>query len=150
MGAGHGNDLSFIGGIREHLLISGHGGVEDHFTDRLPMKAEGTAFEYRAVRQCQHRLTHAGLPSCCSDRLVLIVSNQIPNNTLTTYRDRMGLWSRKKASNAAFLACSSLSPNASACKAAACGCSTRIISPAMPPIALTNIHSLRLTPVKDS
>lgn len=33
---GHDHDLSPIGGVSEHLLVTGHPGVEDQLAKRLP------------------------------------------------------------------------------------------------------------------
>src|SRR6476619_1195100 len=88
---GHGDDLSFIGRIRQHFLVARHCRIEDHLADGLPFKPKRAAFEDCSVRQGQPRLSHARIPSCCKDRLVLSTSNQIPSSTFTTYNDRMAL-----------------------------------------------------------
>ena len=49
MGTGQSYQLARVGGICEDLLITGHGGIEHHLADRLPVRTNGLAVEYTAV-----------------------------------------------------------------------------------------------------
>ena len=48
----HGNNLATVGGIRQNLLVSGHGGVEASLAGDGAGAAEGGAFKNRSVFQC--------------------------------------------------------------------------------------------------
>ena len=54
MGKGEGDDLPGIGGVGEHFLITGHGGVETHFTSGVANSAEAVTLKAGAVRQNQN------------------------------------------------------------------------------------------------
>ena len=43
------HDLARIRGIREDLLVAGHGGVENHLSDREPVRADRRAAKYRSI-----------------------------------------------------------------------------------------------------
>ena len=55
VGIGQGDDLAKIGGVVEDFLVAGHGGVENHFTDRLPGYANRAAPEDRTILQREYR-----------------------------------------------------------------------------------------------
>ena len=60
---GHGDALSGIGRIGEHLKVSGHRGVEHDLTDDVTIGTNALALKYRAVLQDQIRLHARSLPS---------------------------------------------------------------------------------------
>mgnify|MGYP000979433880 CR=1 FL=1 len=49
MGIGEGDNLARIGRVGQNFLIAGHGGVENHLTDRHPLSAYCQAFENTSV-----------------------------------------------------------------------------------------------------
>ena len=51
---GESDDLAGIGRVGENFLITGHRGVEHHFSGRVAIGTDGLAAEERAVRQRQH------------------------------------------------------------------------------------------------
>ena len=53
MRVGQGDDLLAITGIGQDFLVTGHGGVENHFTDGVARSAYGMTGEYSAVCECQ-------------------------------------------------------------------------------------------------
>src|SRR5699024_6993404 len=52
---GHHHDLSVVGGVGECLLVTGHTGVEDRFSEGLAGGSEGAAMEGPAVLEHQDR-----------------------------------------------------------------------------------------------
>ena len=52
---GQGDELAQVGGVRQDLLIAGHGGVEDHLADAGTVGADRGSPEDRAVFQDQNR-----------------------------------------------------------------------------------------------
>jgi len=66
MGIRQSDELFGIRGIGEDLLVTGHGGIEDHFANGETSSTDGSAFEYRTVSQgkkCGHG--HWLAPVCC-------------------------------------------------------------------------------------
>src|SRR5436190_20782171 len=60
----HRDDLPVIGGIGEHLLVTGERGVEDHLAEGLTARADAAAAEHRAVLEDEQRVAHRdGSPS---------------------------------------------------------------------------------------
>ena len=55
LGVGHDDDLTGVGGIRDHLLVAAHTGVKAHFPGGGAPGAKGPAAEYGAVGQGQRR-----------------------------------------------------------------------------------------------
>ena len=55
MGEREGDDLPGVRGIREDLLVAGHGGVEAHLARRTTGCAEAAAFEHGAVGEHEQR-----------------------------------------------------------------------------------------------
>ena len=54
--------LLTVRGVGEDFLITGHGGVEHHFADRLARSPNRNAFEYRTVgkdKQGRRRVSHS-------------------------------------------------------------------------------------------
>src|SRR5690606_11769499 len=51
MGKGEGDDLASIGGIGEDFLITGHGGVEAHFSGGHACRADAAPLKSRPVAQ---------------------------------------------------------------------------------------------------
>ena len=49
----HGDNLSAVGGVGQHLLVPGHPGVEDDLPDDLPFGAEGLSLKQCSVLQQQ-------------------------------------------------------------------------------------------------
>ncbi len=49
MGIGQGHDLTSVGGVGQDLLIAGHGGIENHFTNRMPVRTDGNTPKNTAV-----------------------------------------------------------------------------------------------------
>src|SRR5207253_4137890 len=69
MGRGHGDDLIRVRRIRQHLLVTGHGRVEDGFPGRLSFGAERPSPKRRPVLEDHQRRTTGGRhrvasPSC--------------------------------------------------------------------------------------
>ena len=54
MGIRQGYDLPAVGGIGEDLLVAGHRGIEDDFTDGLAVSTNGSALENGAILQSQY------------------------------------------------------------------------------------------------
>ncbi len=55
VGIGQGDDLAGIGRVGEDFLIAGHGGIEHHLADGLPLDTDGLAPEQVAVFKSQQR-----------------------------------------------------------------------------------------------
>ena len=58
---GKGDQLTVVAGIGEHLLVAGHAGVEDHFSDHGTAMAETMAREHGPIRQNEMCLRCRGL-----------------------------------------------------------------------------------------
>src|SRR5688572_28451221 len=53
VGARHGDDLTFIGRIRQNFLVARHGDMEHDLPHRLTFEAERAPLEDSAVCQCE-------------------------------------------------------------------------------------------------
>ena len=49
MRIGQGHYLATVGRVGQDLLVTGHGGIEHHLADRLPVRTNGSAVEHTAV-----------------------------------------------------------------------------------------------------
>src|SRR5262245_46865264 len=61
LGIGHGNNLTFVRGIRQDLLVAGHGSIETNLAAGLGASAKTTAAVNCSIFQsqdCIHRVHH--------------------------------------------------------------------------------------------
>jgi hypothetical protein len=69
MGKGEGDDLAEIGGVRQDLLVTGQGRVEDHFGLHLAGGADALAFDHGSICQNEQGSRLVGCPGCCRGHL---------------------------------------------------------------------------------